>query len=111
MLVFVILNLIVEMFAGLTEGWEYSTDGQCEKMPSTRKLNVKIRALPCFEQEGLIWIWPGNDPPAARIPSLQPPSGFQIHAEVIFCSTSHYTMHGIFFREIFIISVFHFAHC
>lgn len=84
------------MFAGLTEGWEYSTDGQCEKMPSTRKLNVKIRALPCFEQEGLIWIWPGNDPPAARIPSLQPPSGFQIHAEVIFCSTSHYTMHGNF---------------
>lgn len=63
-------------------GWEYSTDGKCEKMPSTRLLNVKIKALPCFEQEGMIWIWPGNDPPAATLPSLLPPSGFQIHAEV-----------------------------
>ncbi|KAM3238585.1 chlorophyllide a oxygenase, chloroplastic-like [Capsicum annuum] len=64
-------------------GWEYSTDGKCEKMPSTRLLNVKIKALPCFEQEGMIWIWPGNDPPAATLPSLLPPSGFQIHAEIV----------------------------
>ncbi|PIN07530.1 Chlorophyllide-a oxygenase [Handroanthus impetiginosus] len=64
-------------------GWEYSTDGKCEKMPSTRMLNVKIKALPCFEQEGMIWIWPGNDPPTANIPSLLPPSGFQIHAEIV----------------------------
>ncbi|XP_060214369.1 chlorophyllide a oxygenase, chloroplastic [Lycium barbarum] len=64
-------------------GWEYSTEGKCEKMPSTKFLNVKIKALPCFEQEGMIWIWPGNDPPAANIPSLLPPSGFQIHAEIV----------------------------
>ncbi|KAL2503588.1 Chlorophyllide a oxygenase [Abeliophyllum distichum] len=64
-------------------GWEYSIDGKCEKMPSTRLLNVKIRALPCFEQEGLIWIWPGNDPPTTNLPSLLPPSGFQIHAEIV----------------------------
>ena len=51
-------------------------------MPSTRLLNVKIKALPCLEQEGMIWIWPGNDPPEATLPSLQPPTGFQIHAEV-----------------------------
>lgn len=51
-------------------------------MPSTKLLNVKIRALPCLEQEGMIWIWPGNDPPTATIPSLQPPPGFKIHAEV-----------------------------
>ncbi|KAI8551001.1 hypothetical protein RHMOL_Rhmol06G0150900 [Rhododendron molle] len=63
-------------------GWEYSTDGKCEKMPSTKLLNVKIRALPCLEQEGMIWIWPGNDPPTATIPSLQPPPGFKIHAEI-----------------------------
>nr|GMD76045.1 chlorophyllide A oxygenase, chloroplastic-like [Ipomoea batatas] len=44
-------------------GWEYTTDGKCEKMPSTRLLNVKLKALPCFEQEGMIWIWPGDDPP------------------------------------------------
>ncbi|KAJ8541715.1 hypothetical protein K7X08_002531 [Anisodus acutangulus] len=64
-------------------GWEYSTDGKCEKMPSTKLLNVKIKALPCFEKEGMIWIWPGNDPPAATLPSLLPPSGFQIHAEIV----------------------------
>ncbi|CAI9115370.1 OLC1v1016260C3 [Oldenlandia corymbosa var. corymbosa] len=64
-------------------GWEYSTDGKCEKMPSTKFLNVKIKALPCFEQDGMIWIWPGSDPPTASIPSLLPPSGFQIHAEIV----------------------------
>lgn len=64
-------------------GWEYSTDGTCEKMPSTKFVNVKIKALPCFEQEGMIWIWPGNDPPTATIPSLQPPPGFKIHAEIV----------------------------
>jgi phenylpropionate dioxygenase-like ring-hydroxylating dioxygenase large terminal subunit len=51
-------------------------------MPSTTKLNVKIKALPCFEQEGMIWVWPGTDPPKATIPSLLPPPGFRIHAEV-----------------------------
>ncbi|KAK6787005.1 hypothetical protein RDI58_015530 [Solanum bulbocastanum] len=64
-------------------GWEYSTDGKCEKMPSTKFLNVKIKSLPCFEQEGMIWIWPGNEPPTATLPSLLPPSGFQIHAEIV----------------------------
>lgn len=63
-------------------GWEYSTDGKCEKMPSTRLLNVKIKSLPCFEKEGMIWVWPGSDPPSPTLPSLQPPKGFQIHAEV-----------------------------
>ncbi|XP_022773263.1 chlorophyllide a oxygenase, chloroplastic-like isoform X2 [Durio zibethinus] len=64
-------------------GWEYTTDGKCEKMPSTRLLNVKIRSLTCLEQEGMIWIWPGDDPPTATLPSLQPPSGFEIHAEIV----------------------------
>lgn len=64
-------------------GWEYSTDGKCEKMPSTRMLNVSIRSLPCFENEGMIWIWPGDAPPMATLPSLQPPPGFKIHAEII----------------------------
>ncbi|PWZ54202.1 Chlorophyllide a oxygenase, chloroplastic [Zea mays] len=57
-------------------GWEYSTDGKCEKMSSTNMLNVRIQSLPCFEQEGMVWIWPGDDPPKATIPSLLPPSGF-----------------------------------
>ncbi|CAN1240406.1 Chlorophyllide a oxygenase, chloroplastic [Linum grandiflorum] len=64
-------------------GWEYSTDGKCEKMPSTRLLAVKLKSLPCFEQEGMIWVWPGNEPPAPNLPSLKPPAGFQIHAEIV----------------------------
>ncbi|XP_068485508.1 chlorophyllide a oxygenase, chloroplastic-like [Phaseolus vulgaris] len=64
-------------------GWEYTTDGKCEKMPSTRLLNVKIKSVPCFEKEGMIWIWPGNEPPTATLPSLLPPSGFEIHAEIV----------------------------
>ncbi|CAL9094821.1 unnamed protein product [Musa acuminata var. zebrina] len=64
-------------------GWEYSTDGKCEKMPSTKLLNVRIRSLPCFEQEGMVWIWPGEAPPMATIPSLKPPPGFKVHAEIV----------------------------
>ncbi|KAJ9560430.1 hypothetical protein OSB04_005590 [Centaurea solstitialis] len=64
-------------------GWEYNTDGKCEKMPSTKFVNVKIKSLQCFEQEGMIWIWPGNEPSSPTIPSLQPPQGFQIHAEIV----------------------------
>ncbi|KAL4559126.1 hypothetical protein LXL04_031260 [Taraxacum kok-saghyz] len=63
-------------------GWEYSTNGNCEKMPSTKFVNVKIKALACCEQEGMIWIWPGNEPSEPTVPSLLPPQGFQIHAEV-----------------------------
>ncbi|XP_072981332.1 chlorophyllide a oxygenase, chloroplastic-like [Typha angustifolia] len=64
-------------------GWEYSTDGKCEKMPSTRMLNIRIRSLPCFENDGMIWIWPGNEPPKASFPSLLPPPGFKVHAEIV----------------------------
>ncbi|KAK7282723.1 hypothetical protein RIF29_11719 [Crotalaria pallida] len=64
-------------------GWEYTTDGKCEKMPSTGLLNVKIKSLPCFEKEGMIWIWPGMDPPTATLPSLLPPSGFEVHYEIV----------------------------
>ncbi|XP_020259471.1 chlorophyllide a oxygenase, chloroplastic-like [Asparagus officinalis] len=52
-------------------------------MPSTRKLNVQIKSLPCFKNEGMVWIWPGDEPPMAILPSLQPPPGFQIHAEIV----------------------------
>ncbi|KAF6152793.1 hypothetical protein GIB67_004622 [Kingdonia uniflora] len=64
-------------------GWEYSTDGKCEKMPSTKLTNVRIKSLPCFEQNGMVWIWPGDEPPTATLPSLEPPSGFTIHAELV----------------------------
>lgn len=64
-------------------GWEYSTNGVCEKMPSTKFVNVSIRALPCVEQDGMIWIWPGNEIPESTVPSLAPPSGFTIHSEIV----------------------------
>ncbi|KAL8512543.1 hypothetical protein ACS0TY_018867 [Phlomoides rotata] len=64
-------------------GWEYSTDGKYEKMPSTKYVNLMIRALSCYEQDGMVWIWPGDDPPTAELPSLLPSSGFQIHAEIV----------------------------
>ncbi|PWA66049.1 pheophorbide a oxygenase, Rieske [Artemisia annua] len=64
-------------------GWEYSADGTCEKMPSTKFVNVKIKSLTCIEHERMIWIWPGNEPSSPIIPSLLPPPGFQIHAEIV----------------------------
>eukprot|EP01018_Ginkgo_biloba_P013459 Gb_35950 [translate_table: standard] len=64
-------------------GWEYSTDGVCEKMPSTGLLNIRIRSLPCVEQDGLVWVWPGNAIPDAPLPSLAPPPGFSIHAQIV----------------------------
>lgn len=64
-------------------GWEYSSSGVCEKMPSTKFVNVSIRALPCVEQDGMVWIWPGNEIPESTVPSLTPPSGFTIHSEIV----------------------------
>ncbi|KAK4804323.1 hypothetical protein SAY86_004140 [Trapa natans] len=64
-------------------GCEYTTDGKCEKIPSTRLLNVRIKSLPCFEQEGMIWIWPGDALPSAVPLSLLPPPGFHIHAKFL----------------------------
>ena len=78
----------------MTTGWEYNTTGKCEKMPSTRQVNAKLESLPCIEQDGMVWIWPGNETPATSLPSLNPPSHYTIHAEVSatfsvpFCSTA-----------------------
>ncbi|CAL0301407.1 unnamed protein product [Lupinus luteus] len=30
---------------------------------------------------GMIWVWPGTEPPAVTLPSLQPPSGFKVQDE------------------------------
>eukprot|EP00252_Welwitschia_mirabilis_P026006 TRINITY_DN832_c0_g1_i7.p1 TRINITY_DN832_c0_g1~~TRINITY_DN832_c0_g1_i7.p1 ORF type:complete len:508 (-),score=74.38 TRINITY_DN832_c0_g1_i7:443-1966(-) len=64
-------------------GWKYATDGVCEKMPSTRLLDVRIKSLPCAEQDGLIWVWPGTAIPNIPLPSLTPPSGFDVHAQIV----------------------------
>ena len=60
-------------------GWEYSTDGNCTKMPSTKLLNVKIKSIPCLEQDGMVWVWPGDEPPL----------------EVLSCFSKKVNKHGV----------------
>eukprot|EP00244_Chara_vulgaris_P009348 TRINITY_DN395_c0_g1_i2.p1 TRINITY_DN395_c0_g1~~TRINITY_DN395_c0_g1_i2.p1 ORF type:complete len:465 (+),score=71.95 TRINITY_DN395_c0_g1_i2:56-1396(+) len=64
-------------------GWEFSTSGACERMPSTTPSRISVRSLPCVEQDGMIWVWPGTDTPAAHISCCQPPSGYTIHAQIV----------------------------
>jgi hypothetical protein len=63
-------------------GWEYGNTGKCEKMPSTRQVNATLQTLPCIEQDGMVWIWPGSSIPAATLPALLPPANYTIHAQV-----------------------------
>lgn len=63
-------------------GWEYATNGVCEKMPSTKPVNVRIQALPCIEHDGMVWIWPGDGVPEASLPVLDAPAGYTTHAQV-----------------------------
>lgn len=66
-------------------GWEFSTGGECMKMPSTanRSRRVKVQSLPCVESDGMIWVWPGDATPHASMPSLSVPKGYTIHAEIL----------------------------
>ena len=63
-------------------GLEYAIDGVCENIPSIHLLNVHIKSLPCFEKNGLIWVWHGTAILDVPIPSLVPPSEFNIHAQI-----------------------------
>ncbi|MCO5594376.1 hypothetical protein L7F22_048406 [Adiantum nelumboides] len=64
-------------------GWEYGTNGVCEKMPSTKPVKVSIQALPCVEHDGMVWIWPGDGVPDENIPDLSAPAGYTTHAQII----------------------------
>lgn len=64
-------------------GWEYATNGVCEKMPSTKAVNVRIQALPCIEHDGMVWIWPGDGVPEGTLPYLSAPAGYTTHAQII----------------------------
>eukprot|EP00897_Mesotaenium_endlicherianum_P000607 jgi/Mesen1/10547/ME000083S10057 len=64
-------------------GWEFSTNGSCEKMPSTKTLKTSVQSLPCVEHDGMIWIWPGLGTPEVAMPSLNAPEGYTIHAEIV----------------------------
>lgn len=49
-------------------GWKFNGDGACTHMPSTVQCrNVGVSALPCAEQDGFVWVWPGDGlPPEVR---------------------------------------------
>ena len=73
-------------------GWEYTSGGECVKMPSIKKLlpNVYVDAAPVVERDGLLYVWAGDwagagheSVVAGELPgSLAPPSGFTTMAEV-----------------------------
>ncbi|CAK9275548.1 unnamed protein product [Sphagnum jensenii] len=64
-------------------GWEYGNTGRCEKMPSTRQVNATLQSLPCIEQDGMVWIWPGSATPTTALPALLPPANYTIHAQIV----------------------------
>jgi hypothetical protein len=61
-------------------------------MPSTRQVNATLQSLPCIEQDGMVWIWPGSATPTTTLPALLPPSNYTIHAQVCAepCDTQSY---------------------
>ena len=73
-------------------GWEYTTGGECVKMPSIKKMlpGVYVDAAPVVERDGFLYLWAGKWEPGvedevlAKVPrrSLAPPKGFTPMAEV-----------------------------
>jgi phenylpropionate dioxygenase-like ring-hydroxylating dioxygenase large terminal subunit len=61
-------------------------------MPSTRQVNATLQSLPCIEQDGMVWIWPGSATPTTTLPALLPPANYTIHAQVCAepCDTQSY---------------------
>ena len=49
---------------------------------SVEYLAIKGHVECTFEKAGLIWVWHGATIPYAPIPSLVPPSEFNIHAQI-----------------------------
>eukprot|EP00850_Spirogloea_muscicola_P006925 SM000034S12679 [mRNA] locus=s34:98812:100267:- [translate_table: standard] len=52
-------------------------------MPSTRQSTASVKAMPCVEQDGLVWIWPGVGQASEKLPCLNPPDEYTIHAEIV----------------------------
>ncbi|MGB7416921.1 MAG: Rieske 2Fe-2S domain-containing protein, partial [Thermosynechococcaceae cyanobacterium] len=64
-------------------GWQYDSEGGCTHMPSCQHIHVSVKSLPCKEQSGMIWVWPGSTEPTPLSGQIyQIPDGFQLHAEV-----------------------------
>lgn len=62
-------------------GWEYGADGQVLRVPALgadaqAPAGLKTGALPVVEQDGLVWVWPGEGEAAGtprRIPTFDEP--------------------------------------
>jgi phenylpropionate dioxygenase-like ring-hydroxylating dioxygenase large terminal subunit len=48
-------------------GWRYDASGSCVDVPylGKAKLPNGVRRYPCFERDGLVFVWPGTSPAAA----------------------------------------------
>ena len=53
-------------------GWRYDASGSCVDVPylGKGKLPNGVRRYPCFELDGLIFVWPGAGPAAAPLTSI-----------------------------------------
>lgn len=53
-------------------GWRYDATGKCVDVPylGKGKLPNGVRSYPCFERDGLIFIWPGMAPAADPLPRI-----------------------------------------
>jgi phenylpropionate dioxygenase-like ring-hydroxylating dioxygenase large terminal subunit len=50
-------------------GWRYDASGRCVDVPylGKGKLPNGVRCYPCFERDGVVFVWPGMAPPADPI--------------------------------------------
>jgi phenylpropionate dioxygenase-like ring-hydroxylating dioxygenase large terminal subunit len=60
-------------------GWRYDASGRCVDVPylGKGKLPNGVRSYPCFERDGVIFVWPGMTPaadPLARIGAAADPA-------------------------------------
>jgi phenylpropionate dioxygenase-like ring-hydroxylating dioxygenase large terminal subunit len=58
-------------------GWEFDGAGQCARIPSacagdTIPAGAKVPSYPVVVQDGYVWVWIGDEPPAGRTPYKLP---------------------------------------
>ena len=53
-------------------GWEFATDGRCERMPQVEHVPTRAcqQALPVVEAAGNVWFWYGSDTPTKAFPDV-----------------------------------------
>jgi chlorophyllide a oxygenase len=78
-------------------GWTFNQQGKCVKMPSTVFCKgIEVAHLPTVEQDGFVWVWPGDSQPVAIPENTLPPKHFTLHAEIEVCQQLNQTFCGHF---------------